>query len=46
MQVTESTAAVLRSNGFQVEERGRIRIKGKGEMTTYFVLGDCKDFSI
>lgn len=41
-QVTEDTAQVLRDNGFQLEERGKVFVKGKGELTTYFLEGTVK----
>src|SRR2546430_2840354 len=37
IQVTPDTYARLRDR-YQFEERGRIAVKGKGEMTTYFLL--------
>ncbi|MCL1475458.1 adenylate/guanylate cyclase domain-containing protein [Argonema antarcticum] len=38
IQVTASTYQLLRDK-YLFEERGRIPIKGKGEMTTYFLMG-------
>src|SRR5205809_3047267 len=38
IQVTPDTYARLRDR-YQFEERGRITVKGKGEMTTYFLVG-------
>ena len=39
LQVTEETARALEACNFQVEERGKVFVKGKGELTTFFVLG-------
>jgi len=38
IQVTESTYQFLRDK-YLFEERGVIEVKGKGEMTTYFLKG-------
>jgi class 3 adenylate cyclase len=38
VQVSESTYELLK-DGYLFERRGRIKIKGKGEMTTYFLKG-------
>ena len=38
IQATPDTYARLRDR-YQFEERGRITVKGKGEMTTYFLVG-------
>lgn len=38
-QVTEETCRILESLGYVCECRGLINVKGKGELTTYFV---CK----
>jgi len=38
IQVTERTRDLLRER-YLVRERGRIQIKGKGTMTTYFLSG-------
>ncbi|GMR40657.1 hypothetical protein PMAYCL1PPCAC_10852, partial [Pristionchus mayeri] len=37
IQVTEETAKILESEGFKLECRGEINVKGKGRMTTYFI---------
>ncbi|KAM9449931.1 adenylate cyclase type 4 isoform 1-T2 [Clarias gariepinus] len=37
IQVTEETAQVAESIGFTVTERGIINVKGKGQLTTYFI---------
>jgi len=39
IQVTDSTATILREHGFDLEERGKIPVKGKGLLTTYFLNG-------
>ncbi|KAJ6665977.1 hypothetical protein lerEdw1_000881 [Lerista edwardsae] len=39
IQVTEETCRILESLGYACECRGLINVKGKGELTTYFV---CK----
>ena len=38
IQVTERTAALL-ADGFELERRDQVEIKGKGSMTTYLLLG-------
>ncbi|XP_072526300.1 LOW QUALITY PROTEIN: adenylate cyclase type 4-like [Salminus brasiliensis] len=38
IQVTEETAQVAVSVGFKVAKRGIITVKGKGELTTYFIV--------
>ncbi|XP_061100666.1 adenylate cyclase type 2-like isoform X2 [Conger conger] len=40
IQVTEETAHVLRWLGYSCECRGLISVKGKGELTTFFVCTD------
>lgn len=30
----------LKNSGFNIQERGQIEVKGKGQMTTYFLLGN------
>ncbi|XP_019850469.1 PREDICTED: adenylate cyclase type 2-like [Amphimedon queenslandica] len=42
IQVTEQTGAILRDAGFELEERGKVFVKGKGEMTTFYVIGTDK----
>ncbi|XP_059488765.1 adenylate cyclase type 2 [Neocloeon triangulifer] len=37
IQVTEDTARVLMCCGYECESRGLIYVKGKGQLTTYFV---------
>ncbi|XP_026798864.1 adenylate cyclase type 4 isoform X2 [Pangasianodon hypophthalmus] len=37
IQVTEETAQVAESMGFVVTKRGIINVKGKGQLTTYFI---------
>lgn len=36
-QVTEETAQVVQSLGYSVTRRGVVQVKGKGELTTYFI---------
>ena len=38
IHVTEDTARVLMEAGIECESRGRIHVKGKGELNTYFVF--------
>ncbi|KAI1888659.1 hypothetical protein AGOR_G00187420 [Albula goreensis] len=40
IQVTEDTALVLQTLGYSVTRRGVITVKGKGELTTYFINTD------
>ncbi|XP_059211326.1 adenylate cyclase type 4-like [Centropristis striata] len=40
IQVTEETAQMVESVGYNVTLRGVINVKGKGELTTYFVNTD------
>ncbi|XP_062311927.1 adenylate cyclase type 7 [Osmerus eperlanus] len=42
IQVTEESSNVLQKLGYSCECRGLINVKGKGELTTYFV---CTDMS-
>uniref|UniRef100_A0A224XHA5 adenylate cyclase n=1 Tax=Panstrongylus lignarius TaxID=156445 RepID=A0A224XHA5_9HEMI len=37
IQVTEDTAKILMSNGYECESRGLTYVKGKGNLMTYFV---------
>ncbi|KAM9230790.1 adenylate cyclase type 6 isoform 2-T2 [Dugong dugon] len=39
IQVTADLYQVLASKGYQLECRGVVKVKGKGEMTTYFLNG-------
>lgn len=36
-QVTEETREVVENIGYGVTLRGLVKVKGKGELTTYFV---------
>jgi adenylate cyclase len=38
IQVTEETRALLTTR-YRFERRGRLQVKGRGEMVTYFLLG-------
>jgi adenylate cyclase len=38
IQISDATYQIIKDN-FTVEERGSILVKGRGEMTTYFLLG-------
>ncbi|XP_037542533.1 adenylate cyclase type 2 [Nematolebias whitei] len=40
IQVTEETSQIIQSIGYDVTLRGAITVKGKGELTTYFVNTD------
>lgn len=42
IQVSQETARVLMDNNFDLKERGKIFVKGKGEMTTYFLEGEVR----
>jgi class 3 adenylate cyclase len=42
IQVTERTRDLL-GDGYVFQERGRIRVKGKGEMLTYFLSGRARE---
>lgn len=39
-QVTEETAQMVESVGYGVTLRGVVNVKGKGELTTYFINTD------
>lgn len=39
IQVTTDLYQVLAAKGYQLECRGVVKVKGKGEMTTYFLNG-------
>lgn len=38
-QVTEEVYQVLRKFPYELQCRGNVKVKGKGDMTTYFLLG-------
>ncbi|XP_068460255.1 guanylate cyclase soluble subunit beta-2-like [Clinocottus analis] len=40
IHLSNSTYSVLKDAGFNIQERGQIDVKGKGLMTTYFLLGN------
>ena len=41
IQITQSTETILRYLGsFDIETRGVVAVKGKGEMTTYFLIDE------
>ncbi|XP_022072590.2 adenylate cyclase type 4-like [Acanthochromis polyacanthus] len=40
IQVTEETAQMVQTVGYNVTLRGKVNVKGKGELTTYFVNTD------
>lgn len=35
-----SSSRALKDAGFSIQERGQIEVKGKGLMTTYFLMGN------
>ncbi|CAL4081953.1 unnamed protein product, partial [Meganyctiphanes norvegica] len=39
IQITKDTAQILKFAGFRIQYRGKIFVKGKGEMDTYLVVG-------
>ncbi|KAM4612139.1 adenylate cyclase type 2 [Polymixia lowei] len=40
IQVTEETAQVVQNLGYSITLRGKVTVKGKGELTTYFINTD------
>uniref|UniRef100_A0A8C6L048 adenylate cyclase n=1 Tax=Nothobranchius furzeri TaxID=105023 RepID=A0A8C6L048_NOTFU len=40
IQVTEETSQIVQSVGYDVTLRGKVNVKGKGELTTYYVNTD------
>ncbi|KAM9836046.1 LOW QUALITY PROTEIN: guanylate cyclase soluble subunit beta-2-like [Aulostomus maculatus] len=40
IHLSSSTYSELKDAGFEIQERGQIEVKGKGQMTTYFLLGN------
>ncbi|XP_046380373.2 guanylate cyclase soluble subunit beta-2-like [Haliotis rufescens] len=40
IHVSPTTFRCIRNKGYQLKKRGQIQVKGKGEMTTYFLVGD------
>ena len=38
IHISEATKELLSPNHYNIAERGRIEVKGKGTMKTYFVL--------
>uniref|UniRef100_UPI0037E9A556 guanylate cyclase soluble subunit beta-2 n=1 Tax=Semicossyphus pulcher TaxID=241346 RepID=UPI0037E9A556 len=40
IHLSDSTYSELKDAGFNIKERGLIKVKGKGKMTTYFLLGN------
>uniref|UniRef100_A0A667WFL9 guanylate cyclase n=1 Tax=Myripristis murdjan TaxID=586833 RepID=A0A667WFL9_9TELE len=42
IQLSPTTYSVLMDTGFDLRERGQIDVKGKGQMTTYFLFGNLR----
>ncbi len=42
VKVSQETARILMDHNFDLKERGKIFVKGKGEMTTYFLEGEVR----
>ncbi|XP_030008891.1 guanylate cyclase soluble subunit beta-2 [Sphaeramia orbicularis] len=40
IHLSTTTYNALKDGGFHIQERGQIEVKGKGHMTTYFLLGN------
>ncbi|XP_069031344.1 guanylate cyclase soluble subunit beta-2 isoform X2 [Embiotoca jacksoni] len=40
IHLSTSTYRELKDSGFNIQERGQIEVKGKGQMTTYFLFGN------
>jgi hypothetical protein len=38
-QVVEDTMLILEEFGYKFEKRGLVKVKGKGELVTYFLVG-------
>ncbi|KAG9259963.1 adenylate cyclase type 4-like [Astyanax mexicanus] len=45
IQVTEETAQVAESVGFNVTKRGVVTVKGKGELITYFIVTEPHNYT-
>ncbi|XP_064651982.1 adenylate cyclase type 3-like [Lineus longissimus] len=39
IQVVEETMIILQEFGYKFEKRGLVKVKGKGELVTYFLVG-------
>ncbi|XP_028275165.1 guanylate cyclase soluble subunit beta-2 [Parambassis ranga] len=40
IHLSTTTYSELKDTGFNIQERGQIEVKGKGQMTTYFLFGN------
>ena len=43
IHISEETRILLPENNYSIVERGKIEVKGKGTMKTYFVLNKKKE---
>lgn len=43
IQVVEPTMLILREFGYVFEQRGMVKVKGKGQLMTYFLKGKASE---
>ena len=46
VQVVEETMLILKEFGYNFERRGLVKVKGKGDLMTYFLLGKDSDVAL
>ena len=42
MNIVSIPCSLLKNNGYKFKSRGKMQIKGKGQMTTYFLYGNTE----
>ena len=42
MNIVSISYSLLKNNGYKFKSRGKMQIKGKGQMTTYFLYGNTE----